>query len=45
MKTTNENMRTLASSSRFMGSIKGIINLFLTLVGKGDTLKIYWIKK
>ena len=45
IKVTNENIRDLAGSNRFIGMIKGIINFFLTLLGKGDTLKIYWIKK
>ena len=45
IKATNENIRDLAGSNRFIGMIKGIINFFLTLFGKGDTLKIYWIKK
>jgi len=44
MKSTNENIRNLAGSNRLMGMIKGIINFFLTLFSKGDTLKIYWIK-
>jgi hypothetical protein len=44
MRTTNENIRDLAGSNRFIGMIKGIINFFLTLFGKGDTLKIYWVK-
>lgn len=43
-KASNENIRDLAGSNRFIGMIKGIINFFLTLFGKGDTLKIYWIK-
>jgi len=44
MRASNENIRDLAGSNRFMGMIKGIINFLLTLFGKGDTLKIYWIK-
>jgi len=44
MRVSNENIRDLVGSNRFMGLIKGIINFFLTLFGKGDTLKIYWVK-
>lgn len=44
MKATNENIRDLAGSNRFIGMIKGIINFMLTLFGKGDTLKIYWVR-
>lgn len=45
MKATNENIRDLAGSNILMTTIKGIINFLLTLFGKGDTLKIYWVKE
>jgi len=44
-KQTNETIRNLASSNPVVGIVKNIINLLLSIIGKGDTLKVYWIKK
>jgi len=44
-KQTNETIRNLASSNPVVGIVKNIINFLLSIAGKGDTLKVYWIKK
>jgi len=45
IKTNNENIRELSGNNNFVGLIKNIINFCLNIFNKGDTLKIYWIKK
>jgi len=45
LKQTNETIRNLAGSNPLVGIIKNIINFLLSIVSKGDTLKVYWIKK
>ena len=43
-KATTENIRDMAGSNLFVGFIKNIINYLLSILGKGDTLKVFWIK-
>ena len=44
-KSITDGVRTLADSNLFIGLVKGIINYFLSIFGKGDTLKVFWIRK
>ncbi len=45
MKKSNENIRNLTGENYFFAMIKRFINWGLTFFNKGDTVKIYWIKK
>jgi len=45
IKQNNENIRNLSGNNKFFGLLKYIINFCLNIFNKGDTLKIYWIKK
>ena len=40
----SENVRKMASSNLVGSLIKVLINYFLSVFGKGDTLKVFWIK-
>ena len=41
----SDNVRQIANSNILVSFVKVIINYFLSIFGKGDTLKIYWVKK
>jgi 2-polyprenyl-3-methyl-5-hydroxy-6-metoxy-1,4-benzoquinol methylase len=40
----SENVRKIASSNLMGSFVKAVINYLLTIFGKGDTLKVFWIK-
>ena len=41
----SENVRKMASSNLLGSLVKVVINYFLSIFGKGDTLKVFWVKK
>ena len=38
-------LQKLSNANFFMKFVKKTINVFLTILGKGDTIKVFWIKK
>ena len=42
---TTENVRKIVDTNLVLSFVKVIINYFLSIVGKGDTLKVFWVKK
>jgi len=44
-KDITDGVRTLADKNFIVGLVKVIINYFLSIFGKGDTLKVFWIRK
>ena len=40
----SENVRKIANANLLASFIKVVVNYFLSVFGKGDTLKIFWIK-
>lgn len=44
-KENTAKIQKLSNANAFMKFIKNAVNVFLTILGKGDTIKIFWIKK
>ncbi len=43
-KAVNENIRDLSGSNPYVGLLKNVVNYLLSMGGRGDTLKVIWIK-
>ena len=41
----SDNVRKMANTNLVLSFVKVVINYFLSIFGKGDTLKVFWVKK
>ncbi len=44
-KGNTAKLQKLSNANIFMKLIKKTVNVFLTILGKGDTIKVFWLKK
>ena len=43
--TITANVRKIVEINHVLSFVKVVINYFLSIFGKGDTLKVFWVKK